>query len=178
MNMTEYRRQVAEAAKKQDGTPIYNGSIQHAQVIVENLFSHARSHVDLLSNQLTPRIYGVDKVVSEAELFLASPDHKLRVLTEDVGVADLAEHPLYKAIGENPNVEFRKIPPHLGAAFDFNFMVVDSKCFRYEGNKSTCAAVAAWGDVKGASNLTRLFDVLWGDHFVEAEETGSTVAQV
>lgn len=160
--MDEYSQLVRALALKRDGQPLYNASIDHASVVIENLFKSARRKIDILSGDLNPRVYGRNEVVQEAMLFLISnPEHRIRVLLEK----DLAEarklHPFFKMFSEFANVELRIAPSELQEMYTFHFVVVDKDCYRFESNKNLPAATAAFGDSDGARNLSGIYERLW-----------------
>ena len=160
--MNEYSQLVRTLALKRDGQPLYNASIDHASVVVENLFKSARRKIDILSGDLNPRVYGRNEVTQEAMLFLISnPEHRIRILLEK----DLAEarklHPFFKMFSGFTNVELRIAPSALQKMYTFHFVVVDEDCYRFESNKELPAATAAFGDLEGAGNLSGIYDRLW-----------------
>jgi hypothetical protein len=42
MNLIEYEQHVRSLASKRDGQPIFNASVEHASIVIQNLFSEAR----------------------------------------------------------------------------------------------------------------------------------------
>ena len=92
-----YREMVKEHAWKRSGAPIFNGSMEHASVVVETLFSTAQEQVSILTGSLNPRIYGRERVVAEAKLYLAvSHTNRLRIMLESDSEIDRQRHPLFR----------------------------------------------------------------------------------
>lgn len=119
--MAEYSQLVRTLALKRDGHPLYNESIDHASIVVENLFRSARKSIDVLSGDMNPRVFGRNEVIEEANLFLISnPDHKIRIILEK-DLPDVRKiHPFFKKFGNLPNVEVHIAPAELQARYNFH----------------------------------------------------------
>lgn len=164
LHMDLYRDMVKDHARKRSGASILNASNEHASVVVEALFATAQEQVSILTGSLNPRVYGRDPVVMEARLYLAvSQENRLRVILESDSQIDRARHPLLIACSDFTNVELRVAPPEVQERYDFHFLVADEDCYRLKSDKALPFARAQFGDVEGAQNLNRLFDILWQD---------------
>ena len=162
MNLIEYEQHVRSLALAQDGTPIYNESFEHAAIVIENLFSRANETVDILSGTCSPRAFGRQAVVEEAQLFLAtSSTNKLRIILEKDHAGDRKMHPFFQMCSRMPNVELRRAPEELQERYSFHFIVTDRANYRYEDDKHSAAAIAAFGHNDGAENLASIYDFLW-----------------
>lgn len=158
--MDDYIERVARAAAEKNGEPVFNGSIDHARVIAEAMFKNAQNTVDIFSGQMNARVYGPDKVVDEAEQFLAVPSRRMRVIVEDGNVVSI-QHPLFARLQHANNLEIRLLSPEVSRVIKFHLMVADGDCYRFESDKEKVAAIAAWGDDKGGKNLQNIFNSLW-----------------
>ena len=161
MTLEEYRERVEALARARQGEPVFNGSVEHAAVIVENMFFHSNERVRILTGKLNPRAYGPDKVMEEVKLFLAEPKHKLEILIEEADKVSLVVNPFYAFVSKFENCQIRVVSNEVQSAYDFHFLVMDNDSYRFEADKGDCQAVAAFGDAKGAKNLGRIFDALW-----------------
>jgi hypothetical protein len=161
MSLKEYKAEVKKAAVERIGKPVYNASLEHASVIVENMFEYANSNVCILSGELNARVYGREEVVEQAKLFLAHPAHSARILLEDGTVANRNGHPFFEELEDAENIEIRALPKEMQNSYNFHFLVMDDDSYRFESDRSKCAAVAAFGDSDGAKNMRRIFDILW-----------------
>lgn len=56
-NLTEYRRRVERLAIERTGEPIANGSVDHASIIIENMFKNAKKQVSILSGHLGEQLH-------------------------------------------------------------------------------------------------------------------------
>ncbi len=162
MNLAEYRETVRSLASLRDGQPIYNASVDHASVVVENLLANAKQRVDVLSGFLNARVYGRERVVEEARLFLSSKaSNRIRVILEQDFPEDRKIHPFFQACSRLPGVELRIAPEDVQNQYDFHFVLVDDDSYRFEQDKTKAAAVAAFGDKEGAENLDGIYEYLW-----------------
>lgn len=159
-----YRDMVKDHAWKRSGEPIFNASMEHGSVVVETLFSAAQEQVSILTGSLNPRMYGRERVVTEAKLYLAvSHKNRLRIMLESDSEIDRQRHPLFSACADFPNIDLRVVPPENQERYDFHFLVADADCYRLQSDRNCPLATARFGDVEGARNLNRLFDILWED---------------
>ena len=162
MDLFEYRGLVRSHADSRDGKPIYNASQEHASIVIENLFRHANSNVDILSGAFNARVYGRPRVVEEARLFLSdSHNHNIRIILEEDLPEDRKLHPFFQACSDLPNIKLRIAPKELQELYGFHFIVADSESYRFEGDKAKPSAVAAFGHTEGAENLSRIFGDIW-----------------
>lgn len=157
--MDGYRRKVKEAAMRRSGEPLYNGSLDHASVLASALFEHAKDEVCVFSGKLDAHVFGKDDVLERARLFLSTRGHKVRVLVEDSDAIDPEDHPFVREFCSNDDVEFKQLPA--SADVPFHFIVMDGDSYRFEEDKNTPSAIAAFGDKRGGENLSRMFDKLW-----------------
>lgn len=158
VDLTAYKERVWQLAEKRDGEAIYNGSPEHAAVIVERLFATAEHHVRLLTGDLEAKVYAETEVIQSATRFLAHGDHKLDVLVEDDSFSRF--HPFWVAVGACENAQFYHAPQELSELIPYHFMTADDKSFRFERDKNTHTAVAAFGDAVVTTNLNGIFDSL------------------
>ncbi len=162
MTLEEYREFVRSRAMKRNGQVIYNESIEHASIVVENLFKSAEEKIVVLSGSLNPRVYGRDEVVKEAELFLASStENKLQIILEQDSKKLRDVHPFFITCSRFRNLEVRVATPKVQDQYTFHFVAVDEDSYRFESDKNLPAAVAAFGDRGGATNLSDIHSQLW-----------------
>ena len=174
MNLVEYELHVRSLAAKSDGTPLYNESVEHAAIVIENLFAHADDSVDILSGFCNARVFGRATVVEEAQLFLATAStNKLRIILEKNLPEDRTIHPFFQMCATMPNVELRIAPEKLQERYGFHFIVADKRNYRYEDDKTQPAAIAAFGNRTGAENLTEIYEYLW-PHCTPADTIAET----
>ena len=161
MSLDSYRARVELLARNRAGDPIYNGSTEHAVIVVEAMFAHARKRMRILSGKLNARVYSPDEVIGQARLFLADPSHQVQILLEDDSA--LKDNPFYEEFSDQENVKFKKVPEDFQVLYDFHVLVMDDDSYRFESDKTEHAAIAAFGDKDGAMNLGGMYDYLWNN---------------
>jgi hypothetical protein len=161
MVMSSYRKHVRDLAELRDGTPVFNGSTEHASVIAECMFAKANNCVRILNGKMNARVYASEGVREQISLFLADDSHKLQILIEDFSENNLTDHPFFDGFLDHQNVVVRGLLPELAADIKFHFLVMDDDSYRFERNKEKHEAVAAFGEAKGARNLIGVFEELW-----------------
>ena len=160
-----YRANVEALADRRMGEPVYNDSIEHAAIILQNILSHARSSVKILTGELNRDAYARRAIVEEAKRFVEDGSHTLQILFENEKLDPNEmeyQHPFLQAIADNDRVQLRHVPRNLQATYDFHFVLMDSDGYRFEPDKAKFGAVAAFGDRTGGENLEKLFTILWG----------------
>lgn len=158
MDIKEYREHVKTLASLRTGDPIYNGSPEHAAIVVEQMFASAHSAVRLVTGDLNARVYGTSGVVQRAREFLGHSDHTLEILVEHRTFSDT--HPLIEELAGQPNFTILQLPASVSEVLKFHFMTADDDCFRFEAEKNSHAAVAAFGDKETAVHLNGIFATL------------------
>ena len=162
LRLETFRERVERAASARNGEPIYNGSLEHAAVIVEMMFGNAHKNVDILTGRLNARIYARDRVVEQARLFLVDHSHKVRILIEeDVGDDELMNHPFLAGRTGARNVEVHRLDAGMRDGVPFHLLVMDGDSYRFEQDKRVHEAVAAFGNETVAANLQHIFDTVW-----------------
>jgi hypothetical protein len=161
MEIDRYRKHVRELAAKRDGTPVYNSSLQHASVLAETMFEFGNKEVCIFSGKLNANVFGTPEVLKRAELFLADPATKVRVLVENGDSLDERDHPFVNKFARRDDVEFRALQADVANSVKFNYIVMDEDSYRFESDKDLPEAIASFGDEKGGKNLTQVFDELW-----------------
>lgn len=166
----EYRRLIAEKLLKRDGTPIPNGTLRHASLLIEAIFGNAQRSVKILTGELNARVYGTSQVIAKALQFLANSDHSLDIVFESTfDDGEAARHPLLSAIRESPNVQLWRLSPSATSELKFHCALMDDDSYRYEGDKTKPAAIAAFGDRDFARTLGAVFAALRTNHSTKLE---------
>lgn len=162
MTLDEYRTRVNRIARERSGGAIYNGSIEHAAVVVEALFTNARTQVMILTGNLNTRVYGRDDVVMQAKLFLANnADNRLRILMEEDNPRNRRLHPLLRGLSEYEGFSVRHVPESIQTSYGFHFVAADNDCYRFEEDKSKPFAIGVFGNEERGSLLKRFFEQRW-----------------
>lgn len=165
-----FRQQVRKVFAGQFTDPIFNGSVDHASIVIEEGFNAARSHVRILAHRLDTASYGRRPIIDAARRFLGREGTHLSILIEDVGPSGcLPDNPflsemLALCVEEGADVAVRSMPRSVVEAYDYNFMLVDDIGYRFEGDRREHVAVVAGGVAQsdGTEHLRGLYDdILW-----------------
>ncbi len=156
----EYRRKVISLAESRTGEAIYNGSVEHAIIVIETLFRYAKQTVQILTGSLNPLVYGPMEVVVAAHGFLTEPDRTVEVVLEDDPIPG---NPFIAMLGELQNLHMRRLRRAGGVVYGCHFVLADGDCYRFEQDKSKVSAVAAFGDREGGEVIAGAFDHVWKD---------------
>ena len=159
-----YRARIEALAEERVGEPMYNDSIEHAVIILQNIFLHARRSVKILTGKLNRDAYARRGIVEDVKRFIEADHHTLQILFEDESLVDKKEidrHPFLREIAGCDRVQLRHVPQGLQQMYNFHFVLMDEDSYRFEPDKGEFGAVATFGDKDGGENLARLFSVLW-----------------
>lgn len=171
-----YRELVVEKVKMQDGSAIYNRSVEHAAVLIEHIFALAERTIYIVSGKLDPNAYGTGAVIQNFQQFLNKEGTKAKIIVEDLDEQSLWINPLLSSLTEEQKarVEFQIVPENIKQIYTFHFCIADGKHFRFEANRSNPVAVAAFSrEAKGeAEHITALFDSLF-DRLQEERSLGT-----
>jgi hypothetical protein len=147
---------------------VFNGSIRHAQIVVEEAFKAATNRVLLLTENLDQACYDSGSVIDAARSFLCREGARLLILIESTA-DEMTSSAFLRSLKEfSARVDVRYVPKSVSAKYSCNFMVVDEKACRYEANRATPEAVV----FGGGANLTtvkHLADVFLALHGATAE---------
>ncbi len=160
----EYRLSVARALTGADEGLVFNGTLDHARVVIEEAFKAAKDHVRILAHRLSPACYGAPEVIAAASAFLSRPDTKLDVLVEDASSGAATQPFLATAMSIGGHrVRALQVPQAFVDGYTFNFLTVDGASYRFEEDRSKPIAVVAGGaaNLSSAKHLTGLFDRLF-----------------
>ena len=159
-SLAAYRKRVFELVDQKSGEAIYNGSIEHASIVIEALFTYAKSTVKILTGVLNPAVYGSIEVILAAHTFLSKPSSRIDLLLEDPSAKPL--NPFFSLLGDRKNLFVRCMPQHVRINYRCHCAIADTDGYRFEADKEKPFAVAAFGDTKGGNVLNELFSELWG----------------
>lgn len=158
MEIKAYRDHIKRLASERNGETVFNGSADHAAVIMESLFSSAQKCVRILTGDLNAKVYGATPVVQRARQFLGHEDHKIQIIVEDLNVS--GSHPLVEELADEDGFEMYQLDADVAQRVSFHFSTADDDCFRFEREKNSHAAIAAFGDADTTQHLNSVFDDL------------------
>jgi hypothetical protein len=159
--LLNYRELIAKRIAERDGTPLPNGTLAHASVLIEAMFGAASKSIRILTGSLNARVYGTPEVIVCAQQFLANPIHSLEIIFEDDLDDDaIARHPLLASLGPGANAKLWKLKPAFRKKIESHFALMDDDSYRFEADKTQPSAIAAFGDKGFYNTLSTFFDAL------------------
>lgn len=169
--MDNYRKMVKKLADAKSGQLIPNGGTDHAEVLIENIFSHAQNVVRIFSGELNSRVYGSASVLAKAKEFLKSgTSKKIKILIQDTGAFNeeyLAAHDLVKTCKEvSRNACEIKLASENDREIGSHFVIMDHQGYRIEPDRMKPTGVGCFNDSKRATALSVFYDKMFdrGDH--------------
>lgn len=167
--MENYRKLVKRLADEGSGEFIPNGGTEHAEVLIENIFIHAKNIVRVFSGELNARVYGVPNIVDSAKAFLQeSSDNKLQILIQDYSEDDLSKyvhHDLIKMCHEDLDDDAAceiKSVNEMDTDVSSHFVIMDEIGYRFEPDREKPTAMGCFNDPESAKKLNKSFDVMFG----------------
>lgn len=161
MDLQEYQKRVIECIHNPEcDEVILNHNIEHATVLIEQMFIHAVQTINLLSISLDSRLYAKDNVVSAIKEFLTKDGTTLNIVTEEKicsnGNAKLLE--IFKEF--KGKVTCKEAKSWLSAQYSYNFLIADDATYRFEADKKNHKASAGFHDATIVGKLSGIFKAI------------------
>lgn len=160
-----YRHLMEQLARRRMNQRVSNGISEHASILFETMFRHAKEEVRIFTGELRPSVYGTPTLISAAKDFLSRTSTRLRILIEQpADVEALREHPLLRVLSESvPRVErdqlkLRQAVGSYAQKGAKHFAVMDDCGFRFEIDHEATQAVANFNEPDVARELSVAFD--------------------
>ena len=162
MTLEEYKKKVIECISNPECEDvILNNNIQHATILIEQIFRHATHTVKLLSVSLDAALYNQTNVLDAMRDFLKKETTRLEIVTEKeicsksnaalLGILDK-----YKA-----QVGCKIAEPWLSKQYKYNFLTSDDSTYRFEGDKNKHEATAEFHNKSHVLKLNSVFDKIY-----------------
>lgn len=165
--MENYRKLVKKLADEGSSDLIPNGGVEHAEVLIENIFYHAKNTVRVFTGRLNARVYGAKDIVDNAKEFLQlDKNNKLQILIQEYSDDDLkqfASHNLITMCKEqfDDMCEIKAVNDADDKNVDSHFVVMDEIGYRFEPNKEKPTAIGCFNDAEKAKILNQMFDKMF-----------------
>jgi hypothetical protein len=156
-----YRRLIRDLARMRLNARVSNGFPEHAAILFEAMFRHAKDEVRIFTGSLSTNVYGQKPLVRAAERFLQRPGTSLKVLFEEPADCDaLQEHPLLVALNDEAAgaLELRQAVGSYAVKGAKHFAVMDDCGFRFEHDHDATQAIANFNEPDVARKLLGAFD--------------------
>ena len=157
----EYKKAVKESAENKSEDLIPNGGVEHAQVVIENLFNIARKNINIFSGQLNHKVYAVDNIVSSIDRFFNKTKGTLRILLQEKDVT-LENNDLIKLCREfSGRSEIKVVTDQEDKKRNNHFITVDDKAYRYEPDKNLTDAIVCFNAKEFVVKVNKVFNDLF-----------------
>ena len=162
--MDKYRKEVKELADNKSSSIIPNSSIEHAAVLIENLFSHAGHSIRIFSGNLNPEVYSKSEVVCAAEKFLSKDssegEKRLEIIVQG-GIGDGNENKLFDLCKTYDSVCGIKLADEQDKSLGSHFIVTDKTAYRLEPDRNQHVAYACFNNPVSACQLDKAFNEMF-----------------
>ena len=140
-----YRDKVARVFAGREAEPVLNGTIDHAQIVVEEAFKAAKRRVRILSSELEP-LFVSSAVRSAIIAFVTAPDSQLEILLEGAELGE-STRDMIRELGRlgGDRVRVSTVPADIAKLYQYNFLLVDDAGYRFADNRDEHIAVVAGG---------------------------------
>lgn len=150
-----YRANVERLAKLESAEIFSNGRPEHAIIILETFCKYAVARVVIFCQKLSQRTYGSSDLIQSVEMALG------RNLPVSVVTQEAPESQEFMAAAKRWKAEGLPISVSMAQAahpsLKVNFAVMDSKAYRFEGNRNIPEAFACMNDPKTSASLLHRF---------------------
>ncbi|MDX8384077.1 MAG: hypothetical protein R8M45_08345, partial [Ghiorsea sp.] len=156
--MEAYEMEIERLVQSMDGETITNCSTSHAISLLTKMFNHASQSIRIFSGNLDFGAYRNEGLLIAMRDFLNS-GKKLEIIIENDldGKSDIAD----MIRTHKDKVSLLKLDgSKLESEPTFHFTLMDECSYRFEGDKTKHAAIAAFGDIKFAKKLDTAFTAL------------------
>jgi hypothetical protein len=161
MSAIKYREKIDKIIVESSGEIVFNGSHDHAAVVIERMFARARESVKILTRKFDPRIYCDNSTVNSARKMLGDSSRRIEILVEDIDATVRTDNPYFQKLWKAGNLQIREVPSHLKGPLAINFALMDNSGFRLEKDQTGATAIVCFGDETIASRLNSLFVEVW-----------------
>ncbi len=154
LNTEEYKKGITLLMEARSGKPVSNRMPQHAAVLYEVFFEHAREEVVAFSENLDSRVFQESNVRNALVKALVR-GVRVRILVQEApetnSLSEICESmalSIDKASDDDANVAY-------------NFCVKDRESYRFEKDRNTTEAFAKMYQPEEAKRLYDHFEGLW-----------------
>ncbi|SFV87026.1 hypothetical protein MNB_SUP05-SYMBIONT-4-396 [hydrothermal vent metagenome] len=154
MNIKKYENKVIECLNAQQDDIILNSDINHAGILIKQIFLNAVHTVNLLSNKLDAQLYERVEIINAIRSFL-NRGGKLNVAIE--GDIDKKSTNMQKLLAEY-KIQPTVVPGWLKKQYEYNFLTMDDTGYRFEGSREEHKASVNFGDKNQTEKLNAIFN--------------------
>lgn len=156
--MKDYEEVIEKAIRAKDGKPVYNGSIEHATVLLSKMFNVAKKSIRILSGNLNREVYSKRGIPVRMDVFL-SQGGEIRIIIEDH--EGFPDHPVAALVEKYEKCEVKTLRQEAKSSIGYHMTTIDDFGYRFESDKDLPDAIAAFGDSALSNHLSDVFDDIW-----------------
>lgn len=162
VSLDRYRRRLASLSPSstEKAVVFMNRSIEHASIVIEELFRRSKDVVQILTGSLNEKVYAQDGVKKAAAAFLKdNPSAHIDILFEEH--FDPKNHALLKYLTSQElgdRVAITYVPSNISAKYKWHFAVADRTKIRLERNRDEFEALVNLGESQLGGELSDLFE--------------------
>jgi hypothetical protein len=150
-----YQIRVQQRATTDSDQPFSNKGLEHAAVVMRELFLKAQRSIYLFANNFDSSFYGRPEMLDAIESFLRQNDSVLKIGLENISVTDnLTLHSLCKNYPRKIEIAYFSNTTDIG---ENHFCIVDDKAYRLETDHDTKKAIVCFNDPSFAAKYSQEF---------------------
>jgi hypothetical protein len=153
-DLVQYKEGVETLLKLCSDKPIPNSEPEHAAILYEVFFEHAKEHVRIFCNKLSKNVFNTPALVHQASLAL-----KRNVQISVMVQQDQTEQSSFSELLKTAGVPILQAPASTRNT-TFNFATMDTRSVRIEPNRDKCEAQARMHAPALAAAWVKVFDSL------------------
>jgi hypothetical protein len=157
---------VRRLAEKRDPEIISNSSIEHAAVLIGEMFRCGSRQANIFSGSLKPALYARDEILNSIGSFLAFKEAKIRILLQDIDAGTNHAHIFLNQIETRlgsaviSSIEIKEAG-EFAKRQTFHFATIGDSAFRFESDQTKHEAFASFGQPEQVKKLNHVFDTFW-----------------
>lgn len=157
---------VRHLAETHDAEIISNSSIEHASVLIGEMFQRGSGEAQIFTGSLNPALYAREEIVSAIGTYLSNSASQLRILIQDAtegeSNASIFKEKVKDSLGESvlSRIEV-KTAGSFGKDQPYHFTTVGDTAFRFEPDRNKHEAFASFGRPDTVKKINKVFESFW-----------------
>lgn len=159
---------VRHLAETHDSEIISNSSIDHASVLIGEMFQRGSGQAQIFTGSLNPALYARDEIVSAIGTYLSNGDSHLRILIQDASEGKLNAAKFIDKVKDSLGESvLSRIEVKTAGTFakdqSYHFATVGATAFRFEPDSSKHEAFASFGRPDTVKKINTVFESFWDE---------------
>lgn len=162
----EYRELVRELAESRSSKMVNNSSIEHAAVLLSEMFRRNTGHAVIFSGSLNRALYARDEILDAIGIFLSHSSSLLHVVVQEKSDGEdnfaFVHNQILHKWGDDAAARLEgRVADDEAGAVAFHFATVGDSAFRFESDRSKHEAFASFGRPEHVKTLKAVFQRAW-----------------